>query len=100
MLPRRCSSVGTNCVFGVSPTRELVMNPHVRVVVAAGLLLFAAAGRVAGQGASTGAISGVVVDSERAVVPGADVIVTNKATGETFNAVTSGEGVFSVPSLI
>ena len=76
------------------------MNPHVRVVLTAGLLLVAAAGRVEGQGASTGAISGVVVDSERAVVPGADVIVTNKATGETFNAVTSGEGVFSVPSLI
>jgi hypothetical protein len=77
------------------------MNPHLtRLAVATVLLLCITAGKVEGQGASTGAISGVVVDTERAVVPGADVIVTNKATGETFTAVTSGQGVFSVPSLI
>ena len=27
-------------------------------------------------------------------------MITNKATGETFGAVTSGQGVFSVPSLV
>ncbi|MGH9348667.1 MAG: TonB-dependent receptor domain-containing protein [Vicinamibacterales bacterium] len=52
------------------------------------------------QGASTASISGVVVDSDGGVVPGADVAVKNNATGETFTAVTSGQGVFSVPSLI
>ena len=52
------------------------------------------------QGSSTAAISGVVVDADRAVIPGADVVVTNKATGETFNTVTSGQGVFAVPSLV
>jgi hypothetical protein len=33
------------------------------------------------------------------VIPGASVVVTNKATGTKFNAVTSGAGTFTVPSL-
>jgi Carboxypeptidase regulatory-like domain/TonB dependent receptor len=52
------------------------------------------------QGGSTAPISGVVVDAAGAVVPGADVIVRNNATGETFTAVSSGEGIFSVPSMV
>ena len=52
------------------------------------------------QGSSTASISGVVVDAEGAVVPGADVMVKNVATGETFTTVTSDKGVFSVPALI
>ncbi len=70
----------------------------VRLVVAA-LSTLLASGAFA-QGASTASISGVVLDSDRAVVPGADVVVKNKGTGETFTAVTSGQGVFSIPSLI
>jgi hypothetical protein len=52
------------------------------------------------QGASTASISGVVVDEGGGVVPGADVVVKNNGTGETFSTVTSEQGVFSVPSLI
>ena len=52
------------------------------------------------QGSSTASISGVVVDSAGGVVPGADVIVKNNGTAETFTVVTSGHGVFAVPSLI
>ncbi len=52
------------------------------------------------QGASTASIAGVVVDTDAAVVPGAGVVVKNSATGEMFTTVTSGQGVFSVPSLI
>src|SRR5215510_10566424 len=52
------------------------------------------------QGASTASIAGVVVDTGGGVVPGADVTITNNGTKETFSAVTSGQGVFSVPSLI
>ena len=33
------------------------------------------------------------------MIPGASVVVTNKATGTKFNAVTSGAGTFTVPSL-
>lgn len=35
------------------------------------------------QGSSTASISGVVIDSDGAVVPGADVIVKNVRTNET-----------------
>jgi Carboxypeptidase regulatory-like domain len=52
------------------------------------------------QGSSTASISGVVVDSDGAVVPGANVVVRNVGTGETFNTVTSGQGVFNVPAII
>lgn len=52
------------------------------------------------QGSSTASISGVIVDSGGGVVPGADITVKNNGTAETFSAVTSGQGVFSIPSLI
>ncbi|MGQ0732862.1 MAG: carboxypeptidase regulatory-like domain-containing protein [Acidobacteriota bacterium] len=42
----------------------------------------------------------MVVDTDGGVIPGADVVVRNERTGEVFSAVTSGQGVFSVPSLI
>src|SRR5262245_6503573 len=54
----------------------------------------------AAQGSSTASVSGVIVDAGGGVVPGADVVVKNNGTAETFTAVTSGQGVFSVPSLI
>jgi hypothetical protein len=52
------------------------------------------------QGSSTASISGVVVDSGGGVVPGATVVVKNNGTTETFTVVTSGQGVFAVPSII
>ena len=53
-----------------------------------------------GQASSTASISGVVVDPDGGVLPGADVIVKNIKTGETFTTVSSERGVFSVPALI
>jgi hypothetical protein len=52
------------------------------------------------QGASTATISGVVVDPGGLVIPGADVVVKNNATGEEFRGVTTDEGVFAFPSMI
>ena len=52
------------------------------------------------QGSSTASISGVVVDAGGGVIPGADVVVKNVATGESFGTVSSAQGVFSVPALI
>jgi hypothetical protein len=51
------------------------------------------------QGTATSSISGTAVDSAGGVIPCASVVVTNKATGTKFNAVTSGAGTFTVPSL-
>jgi hypothetical protein len=52
------------------------------------------------QGSSTGTIAGVAVDADGAVIPGATVVVKNIRTGETFETVTSGDGVFRIPALI
>src|SRR3989442_511584 len=48
----------------------------------------------------TGAIAGTVSDRVGAVLPGAAVTVTNKATGASRDVVTGSDGTFSVPSLL
>jgi hypothetical protein len=51
-------------------------------------------------GTSTGTISGVVTDNENAVVPGATIVLKNKATGETLDPiVTNDRGQYSFPGL-
>jgi hypothetical protein len=53
-----------------------------------------------GQGGSTTApLSGTVVDSSGAAIPGASVTVKNVATGATYQAVTREKGNFTVPAL-
>jgi hypothetical protein len=51
------------------------------------------------QGGATSSISGVVVDSADAVVPGATVLIKNDATGAQSEAVTNSNGGFTVPAL-
>jgi hypothetical protein len=51
------------------------------------------------QGASSQTLSGTVVDTSGAVIPGADVAAKHGGTGIVSNAVTNSEGVFSIPSL-
>ena len=71
----------------------------VRVVAAGLFALITSIGSFA-QGSSTAAISGVVVDTDGAVIPGASIVVKNTRTGESFNTVSSGAGTFSIPALI
>ena len=52
-----------------------------------------------GQGGTSSTVSGVVVDTGGGVIPGADVVVKNDATGITQTGVTNGEGAFSFPGL-
>ena len=47
-----------------------------------------------GQTASTGALTGTVTDPSAAVVPGAQVVVTNIATGQVRTVKTDGTGVY------
>jgi hypothetical protein len=51
------------------------------------------------QTAGTGAIAGLVTDASGAVVPAAQVTVTNVATGEKYTSATSGEGLYRFPLL-
>src|SRR6185436_8879144 len=51
------------------------------------------------QGGVTSTLSGTVVDSTGAVVPGANVVVKRADTGITTDAVTNAEGQFTAPAL-
>ena len=51
------------------------------------------------QGSATASLTGSVVDAAGGVIPGAAVAVKNNATGETFDAVSSSAGAFSIPAL-
>ena len=51
------------------------------------------------QGGVTSTLSGTVVDSTGAVVPGANVVVKRADTGIATDAVTNAEGQFTVPAL-
>ena len=53
------------------------------------LVLVCAAPPAFAQGGSSASIVGTVVDTSGAVIPGADVVATNNATGVKFRAVTS-----------
>src|SRR5258708_5111360 len=50
-----------------------------------------------GQIATTTSLVGTVSDNTGAVLPGAAVSAVNQENKETYNAVTNGEGYFSVP---
>jgi Carboxypeptidase regulatory-like domain len=62
------------------------------------LLLFFPA-LVLAQTASTGALGGTITDSAGAVVPGAQIKVTNEGTGETRTVVSQANGNYTVPLL-
>jgi hypothetical protein len=51
------------------------------------------------QGGATSSLTGTVTDETGAVIPGADVVVKNDATGTTFTAVTDGTGSFTIPAI-
>jgi hypothetical protein len=74
------------------------MKASLRVLVL-GLLGVAAAAAASAQ-ESRGTITGTVVDSSKAVVPGATVTVTSVAMGTTVVVVTNEVGYFQAPYLI
>jgi hypothetical protein len=47
--------------------------------------------------APTGIISGIITDESGAVIPGASVTITNKATGAARVIAANGEGLYSAP---
>ena len=64
------------------------------------LILALAAARVASaQGSFFTSLSGTVVDSSGAVIPGADVKIKNTGTGAEFTAVSGSDGGFTVNGL-
>ena len=57
------------------------------------------AGVAYAQGSGTSSLSGVVTDSGGGVIPGANVVVKNTATGVTYEAITTSAGAFNVAAL-
>lgn len=70
---------------------------RVALVALAALAISTAAS--AQGGGVTASLSGAVVDTSGAVLPGADIVVVNDATKSQFTAVTNAQGGFSIPSL-
>jgi len=65
------------------------------------LLILLAATPIPGfaQGTVTATLSGTVLDSSGAVVPGATITAKNTATSTTRTAVSDGNGLFTIPAL-
>jgi hypothetical protein len=69
------------------------------ILVLAALVATAPTAPVYAQGGATSTISGTVADSSGAVVPGADIVVKNNATGIAFTAVSGADGSFGIPAV-
>jgi outer membrane receptor protein involved in Fe transport len=68
------------------------MTKTLGLCAAAFILLNFSSGNAFAQATASGTIQGTVVDASQAVVVGADVLVTNKATGDKRTTVTNGVG--------
>jgi Carboxypeptidase regulatory-like domain/TonB dependent receptor-like, beta-barrel len=76
------------------------MIPHKRIafLLAVALLSFGSLSAFA-QSQTTGRISGTITDQQGAALPGAEVTVTNKATGEARTVTADTDGNYFVPLL-
>src|SRR4029077_18183578 len=70
-----------------------------RIALGSALSVMVATFAYAQGGSTTAPLSGAVVDTSGASVPGASVTVTNEGTGATYQAVTNDKGTFTVPAL-
>jgi hypothetical protein len=58
-----------------------------------------AAAPVHGQGVTTGVITGIVIDPQGAVVPGASVVALHEPSGTTYEGITQADGRFFIPGM-
>ncbi|MBZ5620146.1 MAG: TonB-dependent receptor [Acidobacteriia bacterium] len=62
-------------------------------------MILAAFVTAAGAQVTTGRLEGTVTDSQGASVPGAQIKVVNRETGQTLNAVADDKGLWALPSM-
>src|SRR5262245_22848579 len=62
------------------------------VIITAGTVVY-------GQGTFFSTLSGTVVDSSGAVIPGTDIKIRHNGTGSEFSTLSSENGTFSIPSI-
>src|SRR6266852_5680217 len=72
-----------------------------RVACAIGALLALAVsvGPVAAQGVTTAAVTGIVKDASGGIIPGANVTAVHQPSGTSYEAVTQGDGRFTIPGM-
>src|SRR5215510_3650940 len=70
-----------------------MFEPKARIAILIALLIVTSTMSLA-QGGNQGSITGTVTDSSGALVPGAEVIATNTATGASFNTTSTSDGFF------
>jgi hypothetical protein len=70
-----------------------------RLALVALLALLLPAGLAHAQGVTTGSITGVVVDAQKAPVPGASVVAVHEPSGTRYEATTRADGHFSLPGM-
>ncbi len=78
------------------------MKPSRRVslsVLACLMILVATVAPSAGQNVTAGSISGVALDPQGAVLPGATIVATHEPSGTQYVAVTGAEGRFFISSV-
>jgi hypothetical protein len=68
-----------------------------RLMMSAAVICLVSAGAVAQL--ATGSIEGLISDKTRAVVPNANITVTNSATGVSRAGASNADGLYSVPNL-
>jgi len=71
-----------------------------RVLLVALALVMATSLAFAQGGSQTSTLSGVVTDSQGAVIPGAGIVIKNNATNVQFESVSDEKGEFVVPGLL
>src|SRR5512133_428011 len=69
------------------------------ILFVVGLLALASTPAFAQGGGTSSSLSGLVVDTSGAVIPGADVVAKNNATGAESTSVTDSGGRFTIPAL-
>ncbi len=75
--------------------KKMTNNISIRFITVALLTVFAFAGSLFAQAGGTGSIAGVVTDSTGAVVKGASVMLTSKATNSSQTVTTGDDGLYS-----
>src|SRR5882762_10134699 len=67
--------------------------------IGAVLALAISAGPLAAQGVTTAAVTGLVKDASGSVIPGASVTAVHQPSGTSYEAVTQGDGRFTIPGM-
>src|SRR5690348_13418272 len=71
------------------------MRNRVSFLVSALALVCLSVSMLPAQITATGTLQGTVTDKSGAVIPGADIKITNKSTGEVRSGVTNNSGIYS-----